>query len=270
MAGNKENVKMGSAWFAYAPFGGNGKIRWLGYSEGGPSLSRAPDREDIYVDQLSSPIFSRVTAENMTATFPSVELTRENLLLAFPGSKLSSTGRIDIYPESSVQQSNMGGILVIHPAFAGEPIGDFLDPSALGAYDSSYDVMFVATLASELDLSFGREDMIHIPFTFNATNDPVNRLAVWLNPFTTDFAITGATLSDEGTTASGTLAAAGASNPVFAIPNAKGWSLEGTTLTFTLDEEPAAAVTYQTLVYAKDADEKIGFVVAKATLAPES
>jgi hypothetical protein len=217
---------------------------------------------------LDTPIFSRVTGENMTATFPSVEVTKRNILLAFPSAKLTGN-RIDIYPESSVQQENMGGIVILHPVFAGEPIGEYLDPSALGTYDSLDDIMFMATLTSELDISFTREDMIHIPLTFNATPDPIGRLAVWGDPFSSDFAITGATLTGTGTaTATGTLAAAGATNPVFAIPNAKGWSLNGTTLEFDLGAVPTATVTYQTFVYAKDDTGKIGLTVAKATLAP--
>jgi hypothetical protein len=129
--------------------------------------------------------------------------------------------------------------------------------------------MFMATLTSELDISFTREDMIHIPLTFNATPDPIGRLAVWGDPFSSDFAITGTALSATGAAfASGTIAAASANNPVFAIPNAKGWSLDGTTLKFELDAVPVAEVTYRTFVYAKDENGKVGFAVAKATLTP--
>lgn len=263
MAGDKNNVKMGSAWLAYMPLNGDGRFRWLGYSEGGPTFQRSPDRTDIMVDQLDTPIFSRVTAENMTASFPSVEVSVENILLAFPSAVLSPQDRIDIYPESTATESNTGGVVVIHPVFAGAPIGDYLDLDNLGTYDPSSDIMFVATLTSELDISFSREDMIHIPLTFNATPDPVGRLAVWFNPFESDFSITGTALTGTGTSATGSLIASGAT---FAILAAKGWSLSGNALTYTIPQGASLPVTAKTLVYATGPNNTVGFAVATATV----
>lgn len=260
MAGNKSNIKIGSVHVAYLKQGAS--FRWLGYSEGGPGLNYSVESADVFVDQLTTALFTNITGETLELSFPSVEITKENISLAFPGAVIRGN-TVDIYPASSVIQSDITGIVLVHPVFAGEPVGDVVDFSDPN-YDSSHDIMFYATPTAQMDISFTREDMQHLNLTFRATPDPLGRIMVWDNPMEQDFdlavsAMTGAV----GTPITESLTASGGASPyTYVVAGMPGWSVSGSTLTFN----PTETGEFQTIVYAKDAEGGIAAAIAKATI----
>lgn len=178
MAGRKELVRFGAAWLAFKR--NNLPWRWIGFSEGGLQVTYNTETTDHFVDQSTSPIKTQITSETLEAVFPAVESTLENFALAFPGSYLRD-GTLHIRPASEASTAQSSGIVLIHPVYRGAPVGDIFDPTNT-AYDGTDDFMFYASLVSSLDITYGREDMIHIPLTFRGSPDPAGQLGVMGNP----------------------------------------------------------------------------------------
>jgi hypothetical protein len=216
----------------------------------------------MYVDQLTTAILSTVTGQTLELSFPSVEITKENIALAFPGAKIEGD-RVDIYSAASVNQAEQVGVAIIHPVFMGAPVGDILDITDTN-YDSSKDIMFLATPSSSMDTSFTRDDMIHLNMTLSGTPDPFSRMLIWGAPFSSELTFTPADLTGSaGTETSGALAASGGTSPYkYAVAQMPGWSVDSGTLKFT----SAVAGVFSTLVYAQDADGKIATKLVTATI----
>jgi len=253
------NVKIGSVYVAFLAHGR--PFRWLGYSAGGPGFDYSVDQSDMFVDQLTTAIMSNITSETLELTFPSVEMTKENIATAFPGAQIHGD-RVDIYPASTVNQADRVGLVLVHPVFAGAPVGDTvsLDPP----YDSTYDIVFLGSPTPSLSTTFTREDMMHLNVTLRATPDPLGRILVWNDPFTQDFDfepddLTGAV----GATLTDTLAATSGTPPYsFGVAPMPGWSVDGTTISFKSDK----AGVFTVPVYATDAVKDTAMKLITATI----
>jgi hypothetical protein len=262
MAGNKQNLKLGSAWVAYMRQGG--PWRWLGYSQDGVGLNYSTEVTDINVDQETIPVMTNVTSETFEVSFPAVEMTQENIALAFPGARIRG-GSVDIYPASSVNQATVNGLLLIHPTFGGKPLTDQVDFSQPG-YDPAHDILLYAAPTSSMEISMTREDLQKLNLTFKGTPDPLGRLLVWGDPMRNS-PITFAPLDltgDVDDVITDTLAATGGTAPYqYLMSPMPGFSLAADELSFT----SATAGTFRNLVFVRDGAGNIAQALVTVTVA---
>lgn len=260
MAGDVRNIKLGSAWVAVLTHGG--KFRVLGFSQDGPNLAYSATTEGVDVDQLTMSILNRITDEEVSFTFPAVEITTENLTLAFPAASVSGK-RVTVYPAGSVNIADKIAAILIHPVYKGAPAGseiDLSDPS----YDSSEDILLFGTPSSEFDITFARDGIWKVTLGFDGVASAIGALLDWGDPFLQDLTFTPTDMTGAiGAEVTQTLTASGGTAPyTFSVAPFPGWNVDGDELKFTSDTPGE----YKTLVYAMDGERKYSPALITATI----